>query len=204
LMRASFPNKMTNEETIDTIIRERRSVFQQQYTGEKVNDSIVKKMLENAHLAPTHKLTQPWRFIVYTGEGLKKLAVQQAEVYKKVTTADGTYKEERYQNLLTKPLQSSHIIVVCMKRDEKRSVPEVEEIGAVFCAVENMYLTATAYGVGSYLSTGGVTYFDEAKEIFGLGKNDRLLGFFHVGILSRIPPAPKRKQVDEVVTWIER
>ena len=63
---------------------------------------------------------------------------------------------------------SSHIIAVGMKRDEKKSVPEVEEIGAVFCAIQNMYLTATAYGVGAYLSTGGITYFEEAKEFFGL------------------------------------
>ena len=63
---------------------------------------------------------------------------------------------------------SSHIIAVGVKRDPKKSVPEIEEIGAVFCAIQNMYLTATAYGVGAYLSTGGITYFEEAKTFFGL------------------------------------
>src|SRR5690349_6184534 len=130
-------------EAINLLIRNRRSVYQQQFSGERVDDGIVKQLLENANWAPTHKLTEPWRFIVYAGEGIKKLASLQADVYKKVTTADGTFKEERYQNLLTKPSLSSHIIVVAMKRDEKRSVPEVEEIGAVFCAVENIYLTAS-------------------------------------------------------------
>jgi nitroreductase len=125
-------------------------------------------------------------------------------LYKKITEADGTYKEERYQNLLTKPLLSSHIIVVMMKRDEKRSVPELEEIGAVFCAVENMYLATTAYGVGGYLSTGGITYFREAKELFGLGNEDQLLGFFHIGTPKRTPSVLKRKGFDEVVKWIDQ
>src|SRR5690349_17789452 len=145
---------------VNELMRKRRSIFQNQYSNEKVDDAVVQQMLENANWAPTHKLTEPWRFFVYSGEGLKQLAQQQAAVYKKVTERDGTFKEDRYQNLLTKPMLSSHIIVVAMKRDEKKSVPEVEEIGAVFCAVENMYLTATAYGVGAYLSTGGITYFE--------------------------------------------
>src|SRR5690606_17505299 len=119
------------------LIKERRSTFQNGFTGEKVDDTIVRQMLENANWAPTHKLTEPWRFVVYTGDGLKQLAERQASYYKTYTQADGSYKEERYQNLLTKPMLSSHIIVIGMKRDEKKSVPEIEEAGAVFCAVQN-------------------------------------------------------------------
>ena len=191
-----------NTEMIDKVIEGRRSVYQQQYSGERVDDAIVRKILSNANWAPTHKLTEPWRFVVFTGDGLKKLASFQAELYKKVTTANATFKEDRYQNLLTKPMLSSHIIAVGMKRDEKKSVPEIEEIGAVFCAIENMYLTATAYGVGCYLSTGGVTYFDEAKEFFGLGTEDRLLGFFNVGMPRIDVLSGKRKPIEDKVVWV--
>jgi nitroreductase len=189
-------------DSFEVLIKNRRSIFPQDYTGEPVADEIVRKILESALWAPSHKLTQPWRFIVFTEAGLKSLAVAQAELYKKVTEADGSFRDERYQNLLTKPLLSSHIIAVLMKRDEKKSIREVEEIGAVFCAVENMYLAATAYGVGAYLSTGGVTYFDEAKSLFGLSEEDRLIGFFHIGTPKRIPSALKRKPFDEVVAWV--
>ena len=191
-----------NTETIDKVIEGRRSVYQQQYSGERVDDAIVRKILSNANWAPTHKLTEPWRFVVFTGNGLKKLAPFQAELYKKVTTANATFKEDRYQNLLTKPMLSSHIIAVGMKRDDKKSVPEIEEIGAVFCAIENMYLTATAYGVGCYLSTGGVTYFDEAKEFFGLGTEDRLIGFFNLGMPRIDVLSGKRKPIEDKVVWI--
>ena len=191
-----------NPEMVNEVIQKRRSVFQQQYSGESVNDEIVRQMLFNANWAPTHKLTEPWRFVVFSGQGLRKLADFQADLYKKITTADGSYKEDRYQNLLTKPMLSSHIIAVCMKRDEKKSVPEVEEIGAVFCAVENMYLTATAYGIGAYLSTGGITYFEGAKEFFGLSKEDKLLGFFHIGMPKNSLPEGKRRPLEEKVKWI--
>lgn len=193
---------MFDPSAINQLIRKRRSVFQQFYTGEKVDDKIVSQMIENATWAPSHKLTQPWRFIVFTGDGIKTLAQKQAELYKKVTTADGTFKEDKYNSLLTKPLLSSHIIVVLMKRDEKKSVPEVEELGAVFCAVENMYLTATAYGIGCYLSTGGITFFEEAKELFGMSKEDWVLGYMHVGMPKSEIPDSKRKPANEVVQWV--
>jgi nitroreductase len=192
---------MTTTE-LNSLIKKRRSVFPKDYSGEKVDDTIIRQMLENANWAPTHKFTEPWRFIVYTGEGRKKLADLQASVYKRKTELDGTFKEERYQNLLTKPFESSHIMLVYMKRDEKKSLPEIEEMGAVFCAVQNMYLTATAYGVGCYLSTGGVTFFEEANEAFGLSKEDRILGFFHVGVPKHLDQPARRNPVDEKVVWV--
>ena len=189
-------------EHLNELIHQRRSVFPQDYSGERVNDEIVRQVLENARWAPTHKFTQPWRFVVFSGDGIQRLAKFQSDLYKRVTQADGTFKDGNYQNLLTKPLMSSHIIVVIMKRDEKKSVPEIEESGAVFCAIQNMYLTASAYGVGCYLSTGGVTYFEEAKPFFGLEKEDRIIGFFHMGIPKRINPGSRRKSLDEICQWI--
>jgi nitroreductase len=187
---------------VDELIRTRRSVFSQFYTGERVDDKIVEQMLLNASWAPTHKLTQPWRFLVFTGDGLKKFAGVQAEVYKTVTTADGSFRDDKYQNLLTKPLLSSHIIAIAMRRDPKNSVPEIEEAGAVFCAIENMYLTATAYGIGCYLSTGGITYFEEAKHAFDLAAEDRLIGFMHIGMPKAMEYKSKRTPVEEFTQWI--
>ena len=63
-----------NVEEVNKIIRGRRSMFVAQFKeNDPVDDAIIEEMLENANWAPTHKLTQPWRFIVYTGEGLKKI-----------------------------------------------------------------------------------------------------------------------------------
>lgn len=188
---------------VNGLIADRRSVYQAQYSGEKVDDGVIRQMLENANWAPTHKLTEPWRFVVFTGQGIVKLAEFQSSLYKRISTADNTYREDKFQNLLTKPLLSSHIIAVGMKRDSKKSIPEVEEIGAVFCAVQNMYLTASAYGVGCYLSTGGITFNEEAKPFFDLGPDDRLLGFLHVGMPKGPVPIGKRTPIEQKVKWVE-
>jgi nitroreductase len=192
-----------NTDSFNELVRHRRSVFQSQFTGEKVSDEIVKQMLVNATWAPTHKMTQPWRFIVFTGDGIQQLAQEQASLYKTVTTKDSTFKEERYQNLLTKPHLSSHIIVVIMKRDEKKSVPEVEEVGAVFCAVQNILLTGAAYNIGCYLSTGGITYFKESNSLFDLADDDKILGFLHVGMPKPSLPDSKRAPVEEKSVWVK-
>ena len=191
-----------NADEVNELIRSRRSVFPKDYSGEKVDDKVVRQMLENANWAPTHKFTEPWRFVVFTGDGLKKLADFQSACYKEVTQAKGSFDEKKYEGLKTKPFECSHLVAIGMKRDEKKSLPEWEEMGAVFCAVENMYLTATAYGIGCYLSTGGITNFEEAKAFFGLGKEDKLLGFLHIGIPKGDLSEGKRKPIEEKVKWI--
>jgi nitroreductase len=187
---------------VDQLIRQRRSVFPKDYTGEVVRDEVINQMLENANWAPTHKFTEPWRFVVFSGEGLKQLAAFQSECYKSVTVANNTYREDRYQSMQTKPMESSHIIAVGMKRDEAKRLPEWEELGAVFCAIQNMYLTATAYGVGCYLSTGGITNFEEAKSFFGLSPEDKLCGFLHIGIPKGNGSDGRRRPISEKVKWV--
>lgn len=189
-------------EKINALLRNRRSVFPKDYTGERVDDSIIRQMLENANWAPTHKFTEPWRFIVFTGDGLKKLGSIQSGLYEKKSKAEGTFDETKYNNLLNKPLESSHIILVYMKRDEKKSVPEMEELGSTFIAVQNMHLTAFANGVGAYLSTGGVTFYKDANEAFGLAAEDKIVGFFHVGVPKHTDQKGRRNPVEEKIQWI--
>lgn len=184
------------------LIRERRSIYPAMYSDEPVKREIIEEMLENANWAPNHKMTEPWRFTVFTGEGLKKLARFQSELYKKISMEEGTFEERQYQKLKEKPLMCSHIIAIGMHRNPK--VPEMEEVAATACAVQNMYLTAVAYGIGCYWGTGGVTYREEAKPFFNLGENDRLLGFFHVGVLKDGRwPEGRRHPVEEKVIWME-
>lgn len=192
-----------NTDEISKLIRNRRSIFPPQYSGEIVKKEIVEEMLENANWAPTHKLTEPWRFTVFSGEGLKKLADFQAETYKKVSMENDTFNATKYDKLLSKPLLASHIIAIGMKRDEKNLVPEIEEIEAVACAVQNMFLTATAHGIGCYWGSGGITYFEEAKAFFDLGPEDRLLGFMYLGIPKDVTPKSRRNPIKTKVRWVE-
>lgn len=190
---------------VNDLIRNRRSIFLAQFTDEPVDDAIIKDMLENANWAPTHKLTEPWRFVVFKGEGRKKLAEFQSELYKEVSTRNGRFNEATYEKFGKNPLMASHIIAIGMKRDERGFLPEMEEIAAVSMAVQNMYLTATAYGVGCYWGTGGVTFYPEAKEFFGLGEQDQLLGFLYVGNVKQgFEPQGRRTPIEDKVSWVEK
>ena len=197
---------MTQEKKIDVeqinwLIQNRRSVFVSQFAkGKHIPDEIVMQLLENANWAPTHKKTEPWRFTVFTGDGLKKLAEFQSALYKE--NAGEKFKQPVYEKLLATPLLCSHIISIGMKRTTEVPIPEMEEIAAVACAVQNLYLSATAYGVGGYWTTGGITFDEEAKEFFGLGKEDKLMGFFYLGCIEIPSVKGTRGAIEDKTIWV--
>ncbi|WEK34674.1 MAG: nitroreductase [Candidatus Pseudobacter hemicellulosilyticus] len=184
---------------IDQLIAARRSVFTSQFEpGKTIPDNIIQQLLENANMAPNHKLTEPWRFTVYTGNGLQTLADQQAALYK--SHAGQKFKQAKYEQLLITPMLASHVIAIGMKRHA--DLPELEEIAAVACAVQNIYLSATAYGIGGYWSTGGITFLEQAKPLFGLEPADKFMGFFYLGYV-RVPSLQRKpKPVEEKVKWV--
>ncbi|MEQ8242458.1 nitroreductase [Fulvivirga sp.] len=192
---------MNNAEVVNEAIKNRRSIFTGMFSGEKVDNAVIEKMLENANWAPTHKLTEPWRFVVFEGEGLKKLGEFQSELYKARAVGNGNFNEATFDMLAAKPLECSHIIAIGMKRHGV--VPEVEEVCSTACAVQNMLLTAAAYGIGCYWSTGGVTFYEEAKPFFGLDEEDKLLGFLFIGMLKSDKwPEGRRKSIEDKVKWV--
>ena len=184
--------KVFDIKEVTRLLQSRRSIYPNMYSGEVIDEKIIGAILENANWAPTHALTEPWRFTVFSGQGLKKLADFQSDLYRQVTTKNGTYDEAKFQKLASKPLLASHIISIGMKRSENERIPEVEEIAAVSCAVQNMYLTATACGVGCYWGSGGVTYWEEAKLFFGLGKKTNC-SVFYIWACPK-PNGPKAKE----------
>lgn len=185
----------------NNLARQRRSTFPDQFeSGKKVDDSIIKEILVNATWAPNHGKQEPWHFTVFTGDGLKRLADFQSELYKDLS--GDNFKEITYNKLKTNPLKASHIIALGMKRTTNKNIPEVEDIAAVACAVQNMYLSVTAYGLGGYWTTGGITYKEEAKPFFGLGEQDKLLGFFYIGNVAIPSTGATRLPIEEKVNWI--
>jgi nitroreductase len=192
-----------NVEAFNQLIRSRRSTFPKQFKSQHhIDDSIINQVLENATWAPNHGNLQPWQFVVFTGGGLQKLASFQSELYKE--TAGERFKEVTYENLKANPLKASHVIALCMKRDPNKKFPEVEEMAAVAAAVQNMYLTITVYGLGGYWTTGGITYNEKAKPFFGLGEDDKLMGFFYIGEVAIASPQGKRQPLEEKVIWVRK
>lgn len=192
--------EMIDPRELNALIRQRRSTFVSQFIpGQKIPDDIIWQLLENANRAPNHGQTEPWRFNVFAGEGLQTLATFQANLYR--TNAGQNFKEDKFHKLLTTPLKCSHVISLGMKRNLGK-IPEIEEVEAVACAVQNIYLTMTAYEIGGYWTTGGITYYETAKNFFGLGEADKLLGFFYLGYVASQSPLSRRLPIKEKVTWV--
>jgi nitroreductase len=188
-------------EQFNQLVRSRRSVFPDQLeAGKKVDDAIIREILINATWAPNHGKTEPWHFTVFSGDGLRSFANFQSELYRKV--AGDHFKEMTFSKMQQNPLKASHIIAIGMKRSSLKSIPEIEDIEAVACAVENIYLSVTAYGLGGYWTTGGVTYYEEAKSFFGLGETDKLLGFFYIGHVAMPSTGGHRLPLEQKVNWI--
>lgn len=188
---------------VNLLMRSRRSVFPEQFEqGRVIPDEVIMQLLENATWAPNHKNTEPWRFVVFTGQGLEKLASFQSELYKK-EAGDG-FKQKKYEKLSVTPMQCSHVIAIGMKRSLEVNIPEIEEVAAVSCALENLYLSTTAYNLGGYFSTGGITYLPGAKAFFGWEESDRLLGFFYLGYIATSPGKGSRKPVADKTVWVKK
>ena len=68
-----------------------------------------------------------------------------------------------------------------MQRQVGGKIPEIEEVAAVACAVQNMHLTASAAGLAAKWSSPPVCYMPEINDFLGLAPTDKCLGLFYVG-----------------------
>ncbi len=182
------------------LIHQRRSIFPKVFTGESVADEVIHQILENANQAPSHKHTEPWRFHVMTGKKKSELGTFFQETYAAHVLGDD-FKESKYNKFPVKMNKSSHVIAICMQRDPKASIPEWEEVAAVACAVQNMYLSITAAGLGGYWSSPGLM-IEHIGEFIQLNQQERCLGFFYCGVPKvDMSLLVKKKPLDEKVKW---
>lgn len=187
--------------TIEAILQ-RRSLYPRQYSGEIIPKEKIETLLACANLAPTHARNEPWRFKIFTGKGLATFGEKHASLYKEITDNE-SFSEDRYAKLKNNPLEASHIIAICMQTDTTGRIPEVEEICAVACAVQNMALAAVELEIGGYWSTGGFTFHEGMKNILGLTESQKCLGFFYLGVPKDKPQAAIRKtDIQTKVEWI--
>lgn len=189
-------------EILKKIIEQRRTVKPHSYNGETIDNGTVEKILESANWAPNHGKTEPWRFKVYSGQGKNKLLELMKRLYTETTPQD-KFNPAKIDKMEVNCRLSSHIIVIMMKRQEIERIPEIEEVEAVACAVQNLALTATAYNVAGYWSSGGITYKSETKKEFGLNEKDLVLGFYYLGLTDEEWPEGRRfTPISEKTEWI--
>jgi len=211
-----------NESEVLALIERRRSIFPKDYTGLAVPDQQVRKMLEAARWAPTHGKTEPWRFVVFSGEGRNRLIDATLDWY---ASRDSSFWKVAWNNefkvfsdfkahverqRMEKWLKCSHLVSICMRRQQaeagKRLFPDHEEVAAVACAVQNMHLAATAMGIGAYWSSWFEHFTGSAEGLkfhnLCQAEGDRWMGIFCIGQSDKIGQyRASRRPAEEISEW---
>lgn len=190
-----------NLSEVTDLIQHRRTIYPEQFSERKVHKEQVELILNMAQWAPTHGNTQPWRFKVFMEEGRQQLSDFLAQTYLNLTAED-QQNDRKLAKLITRPLKSSVVIAVCMERQAEEKILEIEEIEAVACAIQNMHLTCTAYGLGGFWSTPKLIYSSEMNEFLGLKEKDKCIGLFYIGYPSIEWPKAHRKPIEYTTEWI--
>jgi nitroreductase len=190
-----------NLSEISELIKTRRTIYPEQFSDRKVHKEQIELILNNAQWAPNHGNTQPWRFHVFADQGLQTLSTFLGESYLELTTKEDQ-NDAKLAKLIRRPLLSSVVIAVSMKRQPEEKILEQEEIEAVACSIQNMHLTCTAYGLGGFWSTPKLIYSEKMNVFLGLGQKDKCLGLFYIGYPSIEWPSAHRKPLEYNTTWI--
>ena len=184
-------------------IYNRRSVFAAQFDPTPIDNAIVLEILKAANTAPTHKLTQPWRFSIVASEEKKiQLGELMGELYKKNTPED-KFSEVKYKKTVKNPTKCSHIIAISMHRKPDENLPEWEDIAAMSMAVQNLWLAATAKNLGGYWSSPKTTQSEAVANFLQLGENTKCYGFFYLSQVADFNQGPaQRTPIEEKITWL--
>jgi len=186
---------------LEEAIQSRRSVGR--VKQDPVPKELIERILESAVHAPNHKITEPWRFHVFTGKGRGELARARAELARLQAESEGEDEEMaagRISRERKKAFRAPVVIaVICAAgRDE---VESLENYAACAAAVQNMQLTAYALGLASMWRTGAMAYHDYMREFFELGESDTIVAYLYIGYPDMGERPRRRQPAREKTVW---
>jgi nitroreductase len=181
-------------ETLDAIMT-RRSMPR---VGDRVpDDATIKKLLDAAVRAPTHHLTEPWRFIVLRGDARGRLGAAWARGVER--------SGKNPEGVAAKALRAPAIIcVVGRPKTHLPKIVELEEHHAIGAAIQNILLAAHALGLGAMVRTGPAASLDEVRDFLGLAATELIAGFVYLGYPldgSEDRPLTRRADASTVTEW---
>lgn len=164
-----------------------------------VPEELLLRLLENGTWAPSHGMTEPWKFHVFTGAARAALATALRDIYQQVTPPEA-FRADKLEKLGRNPLLAPVVVACCVERRGGDKIPFIEEVEAVACALQNIMLSATAVGLGSFWSSPPLLGSPAFGQWLGLGPDDLCTGLLYLGwpkpgraasLISRRPVAEK-------------
>jgi nitroreductase len=201
-----FFERTQNVQVLNTI-KQRRSVGH--VSQEQPSREAIERLLEAGTFAPSHHVTEPWRFFVLTGSArqslgdvmansLKTRLEQTSQVPIPVATMQKKMLRER-----AKPMRAPVIIVVAITDVQQlQGDYPIECVEAAGAAVQNMMLAAEEVGLATVWRTGDTAYDPMVKRWFGLKKDDLIVAFLYVGYPMTARPMRIPTHFSVKTTWL--
>lgn len=158
------------------------------------------ELLTAAARSPDHGKLEPWRFVVLEGAALQRMATEVDSAGARLGKDAETVAKAR-SAFADSPL----CVAVIEVRKPSDKIPEIEQTysaGAVCLALLNAALAA---GWGANWLSGWASH-DRGfvTDALGLGDNERIAGFIHIGTETSAPPERPRPDLDAITSWVDR
>lgn len=186
--------------TVLDLIKSRRSVPKMR--PDPVPRDVLEQMLEAAVWAPNHRMTEPWRFYVLTGEGKRRFAEIRrrfrAATFPSPEAPEAVKALDRlYQDTLATPA----LIAATVHQAADEEVRE-EDVAATFIAIQNMMLVAAELGAGTYMRTGALLRDSDLRTLLGVEDDRRVLAVLYIGYPADGLPQKRRTPAAEKTVWL--
>jgi nitroreductase len=160
----------------------------------------IEKLLSAGAQAPNHHKVRPWRFVVLTGDGRKKLGDVMSASF--LDRNPGT-PTEGVEKIRATPLNAPLVIAVAADMPAEPKIIEIENVSAAAAACQNILLAAHALGLGAKWKTGEWARDAKVKEFLGFAADQHIVGFIYVGYPDVMPEPYTRIGFEDRVTWVE-
>jgi len=154
-------------------------------------------VLDAAVLAPNHKMTQPWGFLVL-GPQTKRAY---AETKARLKLGGEGVGSEKARKIVEEVMEIPGIIAVTQRLDED-PIRREEDYAAVFMAVQNLLLAATALGLGTKLHTGSILEDGWLRDALHVGDRERVVTYIDIGEPLEEMPPKSRLPAAEKTKWL--
>jgi nitroreductase len=182
-------------------IKSRRSLKPEQLLPDPIDRALLDKLFDAANWAPSHGLTEPWRFIVFTGDAKTALAKAVVTTMKKPGEAPLAAEDPIAASTIAKMTRPPVVVAIVCASSTNPKIVEHEEICSTAMAVQNLHLLARSMGLGGYWSSGNKAFDPRMAEFLGITAPSRCLGFFYLGWPAVPWPEGARRSIAEKVTW---
>jgi nitroreductase len=182
-------------------LRNRRSMTKA--TSDSVPRDLVEAVIEAGTWGPNHRRTEPWRFVVVTGDARCALGDAMASALARIVAETGDAPAgEQLDKERNKPLRAPVVVAVAALPSTDPKTVEIEEIAATAAGIQNMLLAAQALGLGAMWRTGDTAYAPEVKAFLGFPEDAHMLAFIYLGHPEIVPPLRRDGDAREKTRWM--